>query len=418
MNLSYTTLILRKSAANLARAALVPALMSAGLTLAPGRADALGNDTVFLRGFTNATYDNNVFRIADGLNPEPFLGTDRKSDTIWGYGAGIRLDAPISQQRIKLDASATKYDYQHFDQLDFTGYKARGSWDWRAGELWHGVAYGGFRKERQGYISDIAVQIPRLMKVYDGGVDARYALTTRWELQGGLSTYKVRLDNDAFDADNFDSNTYSLGAAYKSPLGNSTGFRVKYEKGDWPDRPPSPPALYANEYKQYTLSAVVDWYLTGKSRLYGDAGYTWRENNDVGGRDFDGPSGRLNFDYYFTGKTTGRASVYETRGAVQDLTATYTKTTGLDLSMVYQATEKTQLEAKASFQKIDYAGQTLVAVSEQRQDKYTMFTLGAAYELMRTVSLSGGATYTKRSSNVPFGDYDDYTLYLGASIEF
>ena len=146
MSLSYTTLILRKSAASLARAALVPALMSAGLTLAPGRADALGNDTVFLRGFTNATYDNNVFRIADGLNPEPFLGTDRKSDTIWGYGAGIRLDAPISRQRIKLDASATKYDYQHFDQLDFTGYKARGSWDWRAGELWHGVAYGGFRK--------------------------------------------------------------------------------------------------------------------------------------------------------------------------------------------------------------------------------------------------------------------------------
>ena len=44
--------------------------------------------------------------------------------------------------------------------------------------------------------------------------------------------------------------------------------------------------------------------------------------------------------------------------------------------------------------------------------------VSATYELTRTMTLSAGARYEKRSSNIRFGDYDAYILSLTGSIEF
>jgi exopolysaccharide biosynthesis operon protein EpsL len=399
-------------------ALLAPAGVAA-LLLAPALALALGNDTVFVRGFASATYDSNVFRLADELDSEAVLGDRQTSDLYWGVGAGIRLDVPVSQQRFTADASVTEFYYSEFDQLDYTGYGLSGAWDWRAGERWSGRLNAGLRQERQAYSSDLGIAIPRLMKTYNGNFQARYELTPRWELQGQLDLYRVRLDSAVFERDDFDSRALSFGAAYRTPLGNSTGVRLRYEEGEWPNRTPSQLVVFGDEYEQYTLSAVVDWRPTGRSRLYGDAGYTWRDRTEASGSDdFDGPSGRLSYDYYLSGKSTLKASLYQTRGAVDDLTASYTTTTGIDLSFLYRLGGKTQLEATASYRDQEYEGTAAESGIEQREDKITELGLGASYELTRTMTLSAGARYETRSSNIRFGDYDAYILSLTGSIEF
>jgi hypothetical protein len=55
---------------------------------------------------------------------------------------------------------------------------------------------------------------------------------------------------------------------------------------------------------------------------------------------------------------------------------------------------------------------------QRRRDDLTTFGLVASYQATRTLSVSAGAQYDERSSNIPLGDYDAYTLYLSALIEF
>jgi len=55
--------------------------------------------------------------------------------------------------------------------------------------------------------------------------------------------------------------------------------------------------VLGDAYDQYTASAVLDWFLSGRSRLYGDIGYTWRARQNALQGDFNGPSGRLTYDY-------------------------------------------------------------------------------------------------------------------------
>jgi exopolysaccharide biosynthesis operon protein EpsL len=392
----------------------------AGSMSADRHALALGNDTVFVRADTGFTYESNVFRVTDEDSPsvEQFLGGRGKSDMVWSVGAGVRMDLPVSRQRFRVDASAVRYLYSEFDELDYTGYNARGIWDWRVGNDWHGQLGAGVRNARRTYSDELGFIVPSLYKSYDALLDVRYALTARWELETGATSTRTRYEAEELRVDDFDLTTLKVGAQYRTPAGNGVGLRLRYEQGEWPNRPPAPIAFFDNEYDQYTLSAVVDWRVTGKSRLFGDVGYTRRQRAAEDDRDFTGPSGRLAYDYQVTGKSAIRGSIYETRGPVEDFTATYVKTTGIDLSYTYQMTAKITAQATATYRRIDYLGSAVVAGAPQREDRLTDLGVSVTYKPRRTLSFSTGATHESRSSNLPLGDYSAYTLYVTAGVEF
>lgn len=381
---------------------------------------ALGNDTVFLRANTGVTYESNVFRVADEASPsvDQLLRGRGKSDIVWGLGAGVRMDLPVSRQRMRLDAAATEYRYSEFDELDYTGYNARGIWDWRAGNDWHGQLAGGVRQARRTYSDTLGFIVPSLYKNYDALLDVRYALTARWELESGAVSARTRYEAAELRRDDFDLTTLSIGAHYRTPRGNATGVRLRYEEGNWPNRPAAPIAFFDNEYEQYTLSAVVDWQLTGKSRLHGDAGYTSREHTAADDREFSGPSGRLTYDYVLSAKSTIRGSLYQSRGPLEDFTATYVKTTGIDISYAYQLSAKMKTQASGTYRRIDYLGNSLITGALQREDSITDVALSLSYQPRRTVSFSAGAGYETRSSNLPLGDYEAMTFFVSAGIEF
>jgi exopolysaccharide biosynthesis operon protein EpsL len=402
----------------LARAVLWALAVAASVPLGVGHAFALGNDTVFVRAFTSLNYDSNVFRVSDDFDADLLLGDRGRSDLIWGVGGGIRCDLPVSQQRFTVDASATNFSYAEFDELDYTGYALRGAWDWKVGSKWSGRLSAGARQERQSYSDSVGFFIPSLLVTTEAGAEARYALTPRWELQGAANLLRVRYDEEVREFDDFDSESLALGALYRSPGGNGTGARLTYEQGKWPNRPNAATGFFDDEYSQVTLAAVLDWRIGGRSRLSGDAGYTWRDRDDAAGRDFDGPSGRLNYDYSLSGRSTLRASLYEIRGPIEDFTATYTRTRGIDASYLYQLSGKVGLEALASYKAIDYEGESAAPSVDQREDRLTTLSLTATYQLLRKLTLAAGGRYEMRSSNVDFGDYDVYTLFASASVEF
>ena len=397
---------------------LRPVVLAVALAVQTRGALALGNDTVFLRGSALVGYDSNVFRISDDPALPPSLRSRQKSDTFYGLGAGIRLDLPVSRQRFRLDASATNYFYQHFDDLDYTGYGARGTWDWRAGNRWYGQVGGGARQFRQIATDALGRTFPRLVTVYDALANARHALTPRWELQAGGSYYSSNYDAPQFAVDDFKSSAFDIGASYRTPRGNSTGVRLRYERGRWPNRTAGTAALFGREYDQYTLSAVLDWQFTGRSRLHGDVGYTARQREEAQQGDFDGPSGRLTYLYSLTGKTTLRGSIYETRGPTDTDIGTYVRTRGVTFSTIYQVTGKTGLQGDLGYSRVTYLGEALNPGAEQREYEYWFVGLSGLYQATRTLSFNANVRYDWRTANVPFGDYEAATASIGAGLEF
>lgn len=395
-------------------------LLGTSLAAACWPARAQPGGPLRLRAESAISYESNVLRLADDISAASAAGLLRgrgKGAFVTSLGAGARADISLSRQRFRADVSATRNQYLDFDELDYTGYAARGAWDWRVGNDWHGELSAGTRQERRASSSAVGALVPRLLQLHDALVDARYALTPRWELQASANVLEVDNREPAFRTEDFEQRAVSLGALYRTPRRNGVGARLRYESGEWPGRPPASVALFGNDYTQYTVSALVDWRVTARSRIHGDAGYTSRQRGAAVSRDFDGPTGRLTYEHTLTGRIALRGTLYETRGAADNVTATYVKVTGLHLAATYRASAKISLEATAGVHELDYLGDSLVPGLEQRRDEITTLGLASTYRATRTLTFSAGTQYDQRSSNAPLGDYHIYTVFLRAGIE-
>jgi hypothetical protein len=397
-----------------------PVFLAVALAVHAPTACALGNDTIFLRGSAFLGYDSNVFRVADGLTLPASLGGPDQGDMYYGLGAGVRLDLPISRQRVTADAYINKYWYSRFQALDYNAYGMNATWHWRAGNDWYGQLGAGVDQSRQYSTNALAPEatIPRLLRRYNALANARYALTPRWELQAGVSAYSTKYNDEVFSSSDFQGSTWDLGASYRSPRGNSTGFRLRYQEGRWPNRSGATATALGAEYQQYTLSAVVDWHLSGRSRLYGDVGYTVQSRQDAQQGDFNGPSGTLVYDYLLSGRTTLRTSIFQIRGPTDADFATYTRTTGVTFSSIYELTGKIQLQGSLAYSEVDYLGEARTQGASTREFQYWSVGASGVYRVTRTVNLNGGLSYYWRTSSVEFGDYHGFIANIRVGAEF
>jgi exopolysaccharide biosynthesis operon protein EpsL len=392
------------------------------MLLSAPAAKALYSDKLFLSANASVNYDSNVLRFADGFpSPGSFRGLSR-GDIFYGYGLGLRLDVPVSRQRFRADIGFTEYRYDTYSLLDYTGFNGRGTWDWRVGTDWYGQVTLGARQARQTISTQIGFFIPLLYRAYDENVTVRYALTPRWELQGGVAGYQVRYNEDVARGGDFDSRTVDAGAAYKAPSGNSTGFRLRWEYGEWINRVPAQSPTFGTSYDQYTASAVVDWGASGHLRLYGDLGYTVRQRDFGTAGDFNGVSGNLLVDWRATGKLFVRTRVYQTRGPFESPIANYTRQTGVDLLPSYQLTGKMVLQGTFTYRVVDYLGLSQPGFAPPgggtRQDKLTTLGIGLNYRASRTATLSASVSEQARDSNVPFANFKATLVFLQGQIEF
>jgi len=403
---------------NLSRRAIVAAACAA-LSLQCPSVAALDGDKILLRGSASVGYDSNVLHVADGLTLPAELGGPQESDVYYGLGAGVHANLPISRQTIRLDASATKYWYVHFKQLDYTGYGGSGAWDWRVGNDWYGTLSAGVTQALTTYSSSLGLFVPSLYKNYNTLIDVHNALTPRWDLEASVALSQIRYNDAVREVDNFNQSTYTVAGRYTSPAGPVTGVQLSFERGESPNQPPVGQSVFDNNWEQYTLSALLDWPLTGHSRLAGNVGYTFRtQASTLPGRgDFNGISGNLTYTYYLSARTQLQANLYDLRGPVNSTQATYVKTVGIGLSASYQATGKTTLQANLSASQQSYLGSNFDN-TEQRKDKLYIAGVGASYQATRTLSFSAGLTYQPRISNVQFGSYHDTVASIGGSIQF
>src|SRR5258706_13415934 len=84
-------------------------------------ADALWRDQISPLVAEVVTHDNNVFRLADGVNPQLAIGAPSPADTYHATPAGRAFDVAANAQRFEGQPALSRYHFANVDTLGFDG---------------------------------------------------------------------------------------------------------------------------------------------------------------------------------------------------------------------------------------------------------------------------------------------------------
>lgn len=353
--------------------------------------------------------DSNLLRVSDDVAEE-------ESDTLHRLEAGVELKLNLARQLATIRLDASRNEFERFSELDHDGRDLLGRLDWQIGNRLRGdVGYTNTRTlntlvELQSPIRDQLTQ-------QRGFASARYFLDPNWSVSSGLEHYELEHSanvNEVFDRreDSIYLNLYYLNVAK-----NQIGLQFKAINGELPEREFQPGIFVDNDYRQFELNAIADWYLTGKTLLQGGMGYTRRNYRELGDRDFDGVAGRLTLNWLPTGKIqvafTGRREIT----AVEDFSATHAIVTGLTVAPVWTPTAKIRVEGGFYYEERDFEGE-VASSNERRSDEVHGANLTLSYMPREKIRLALLAKTENRDSNRVFRDYRYEIVGISVRIEF
>jgi exopolysaccharide biosynthesis operon protein EpsL len=367
----------------------------------------------------SAMRDDNFFRLSDGVNPQPILGTSDRAVTVGQIGAGVQADLPLSRQRILLDARVDNYTYSHFGNLGYTGYNAGAEWRWLAGENWRGNI-GARSRKYQSSFSDLQAPVQDLITENYLFASAAYILTPRWRVRGAFDYYDYDHSLAARSSLNNHTTAFTAGFDYVTPAENSLGGQVKYTDGRYPNNLLVAATLVGSNFQEWETSGVAHWNVTGKTRLDARLGYTKRSYDQVAVRDFGGGTGRLDWDWYIAGKTLLAFAAWREIRSYQDVNASYVISKGIGIGPDWAPTAKLVFGARLFREDRSYRGDPgiLLTGGTQREDKFTGLRLSVGYTPIRALELSAGFDTGKRDSNIVGRPFDYNAVSANARFMF
>jgi exopolysaccharide biosynthesis operon protein EpsL len=369
--------------------------------------------------FGGLEQDNNPFRLSDSVNPQTVLGSSEKSDTLRRGGIGLKADLPQSRQRFLIDVAAELNDYSRFSVLDHTAYRAIGTWKWRAGPNWSGdIGYG--RRRFLASLSEIQAPIKDLITEDRAFGTSNVMVTPRWRVRGEADY--TRWDHGEATREALDARIWSAtgGLDYVTPQGNSVGGQIKYTDGEYPNRQVVPGGTVDNQFEEYEASVVMRYGVTGKSTLYGRAGYTNRWHEQVTERNFDGFTGRLDYDWFVGPKTLLGFSAWREIRSTEDLSASYVLATGWAVGPGWAPTSKLLVQARYIREDLEYSGDPgfVISGTPPREDTFRGLQLFGGYAPQRNIRLSIGLKIGDRESNAVSREYDYQAISANAKVQF
>jgi hypothetical protein len=152
----------------------------------------------------------------------------------------------------------------------------------------------------------------------------------------------------------------------------------------------------------------------------GAIGYTTHKFDVSPDRDFDGPTGRVTWEYTPTGKLRFTTVIRREIVAYEDVASSHALTDSIAVAADWATTARILVGARAEYRKRDFLGNSLlVGVNlPQRQDNQTNLALTATWKPYRFLELFLALAHEKRTSNVAQLDFDANTASFTAQLTF
>ena len=260
-------------------------------------ASAASAEPLVVRASGGVSYDSNVFRLQDGLQPRVGDGRD---DLIALGQIGARGEANVSLQQFVVDASATRYEFSEHKSLSFTGLAITGTWNWQVGSRFAGSA-GYDLQRRQTSFAEFRSNGRNIVTVKQPFVEGRYLPGSTLFAYGGYRRISGDNSSPILDVSDYRSNVASGGVGYALRNGGELRLGARRTDPHFPNNQPvvigGLPVSLRNDYRLDEIEAQVRYPFSVKTSLTGRLAYTERKVDQASQRDFSGLTGRLALDY-------------------------------------------------------------------------------------------------------------------------
>ncbi len=358
-----------------------------------------------LKASGGISYDSNLFRLSDEVNPQTVIGSSEKSDVIYQLGAGGKYEVRQSRQTFIAEANVTDYKFQNFGDLNNISDDLRGEWQWQAGNNWNGNLGVGQRRYLESFanfqqnVRDMVDQD----RVYG---NANYLLSSHLKLTLDADWYDTHHSEPTRNVLDSKVNNTAFTVNWVTPAENTVGLQYRTANARFPHPELVATTLIDNDYTEEEYSVVAHWNLSGVSEISVRIGHTDRNFDQSPSRDFSAPTWRLSYLWKPTGKSTLEFAAWRELAQFQDLTENYVRVTGISVVPTWSIAPQVVLRGKISQQTLTYIGDPgIVAISEGREDKDRLVQVSALWTPLRLTELAFTVETGRRSSNQAFADY-------------
>jgi len=361
-------------------------------------------------GSAQYVYYSNVFEVSGRDEAIAQNGTDERDDTALRYTAGAEASATFGQQRLHVQAEASRVDYDTYTQLDHNEHLIDGGLDWKLASTVDGVV--GYRQERRlASLSDLDTSERRLQTDRTGRATVNVNVTPVWRVETGAEIYESELPLTGAPEFQLEEKRGSLGVKYGGLAQVAIGALTEYIDGEYSGVP------FASSYKEKALKLTLDYVLSGISTFKAQAGVVERKDDNAppGDDGTQGFTGLLAYDREISGKTRLHTQVYR-RLSSYDAGANTLTDTGALAGVSWQVTPKALVNANYRYVRSDFESGTPDNLG--REDRLNAVALDLTYELLQWLSLRPFAEYRDRESNLPDASYNAAVVGLELRARF
>lgn len=377
----------------------------------------------------NQVHDDNLFRLDDNETT-----TFSRSDTFTVLEAGLNVDWKPGRQQFLLDVSKTLIRYNSNDFLDFDGDNLRGTWNWRLGNHVKG-SLGASRVNSQSSFENIGL-VNNSVETTQRFARAEWEFHPRWQIGAGVDT-REKLNSDPSQlSDDLERLAHDVTLAYRTPKGSKLSAQIRQADADYPTLAKLNVGVFAdvadNSYEQTEYNLLGDWQASGKLRIESKVGWVERKYKNeftspppntipigfIDRPDFSGLAGRLEGDWFPTGKTLVNAAVYRELAGTTDTNSSAVLKHGVALNGVWLMREKWRLDVGASYENRDFRGDPDISGGPQREDDTVQGSLSISYTPISQLSLGAGVQSGYRDANVPGSSYQFNSVFVRARADF
>lgn len=374
------------------------------------------SDALHLYAGVGYGYDDNLLRVPD--NAPAFDNT--RADSWWEREGGLIFDKTYSRQRISIIAKLSKYDFNHFKQLNYDGKDLQATWFWQLGNHLEGKVGTSYQQVLAPYTdfysNERNLRVTR-SKFAEGAW--RFHPSFRVRTSFRRDTFSYELLNERFNNRNEDASEIEFD--YLPRSGSTVGLVARHVKGSYPYlRPIGVDAFISDNFTQDELKARVLWIASGHTTIDALVGRTDRKQPAFGAGKTSGMTGRVKATYKPRGKMTYTASVWRDFAPLESTLVSYTLNKGASLGAQWDATAKIRVNADAIYERRNYSTRTGFAGPGDIRDSIQTDSLSATWAPRPTIQVTAGVAHQKRNGSVVLGtgSYTSNSMTLSASGQF
>lgn len=357
------------------------------------------------------THEDNLFRLSNALPSAllTFFAPEGKSDNYQTLGAGMNVDWKQGRQQVLVNALISHTKFDKYSVLDYDGKNLSAEWKWALGNHLNG-RLGTTYTTYLGSFQDVTGLVSNVRTNRNTFFSAAYQFHPRWSTELKANHQSLDYSNSSLTTfNNYTEDHLDLALYYQGGEVNRTGVELSKLKGNYPNRPGGD--SLATDYDGTAVRLVMNWGVTGKSRLHGRVGYLTQNYNHSGVQNFSGLNGRLDWDWTPTGKTLVNLAAYRELYNSELVGANHEEVTGTSAQAQWQVLPKVALGAMFSYDNNKYSGTTL-------DENIRTAGLNATYKPWSGGNLTLSVQNQRRGSNLNLREFDATVLNLSALLQF